>query len=439
MKKTCIIFIWGIFLSIITLYSCFAQTSDTALAKRFLELNNSGKYDSARAMFAPQIQPKLSSDMFQYAWKQFNKLYGKFNQVNSFNQAQKDTFEIVNAVCDFEKAEVTFTYTFTPSHYLDGFFRTGVKEKVSRASQSLSNAISIDTPVSVNGGKIYGTLLIPKDKKSYPIVLIIAGSGPTDRNGNSTLGESSNMYLMLADSLAEHGIASFRYDKRYIGQSADFLPSAIANISFDDYVSDAADILRFLKQDPHGTQIIIAGHSEGSLIGMIAAQTTSVDAYISLSGAGEDIGKILEWQLDKQAGINKDSLKYILDQIREGKIVEDIPASLQMYFVPYLQHYLYTEMKYDPANEIKRLHIPVLIVNGTTDLQVNVKQAELLHQAKPDAELAIIPGMNHVLKDAPENRMENLATYNEPGLPLNDTLVQKIVQFINSVPSHNHS
>lgn len=441
MKRRLIVFI-TVGLLIFTVSNSFSQTPDTVLVKRFLELNNTGKFEEARDMFAPSIRPQLGNDILKSAWEQFIKQFGRYRRIINMEVVRADTFRHVRTICDFEKADVTFSFTFsTSSHELYGFIIEGVNKKSENARKSapLADAHSIDTFVVVDGGKIYGTLLIPDKEKSYPVVLIIAGSGPTDRNGNSTLGERSNVYLMLADSLAEHGIASFRYDKRYLGESTDFLPSAISHISFDDYINDAEDIIRFLQKYPHCNKLIVAGHSEGSLIGMIAAQKTNPDAYISLSGMGENFGEILEWQLDQQPGINKDTVKYILDQISKGKIVENIPSPLQTLFLPYLQHYMFTEMKYDPAREIKKLHIPVLIVNGTTDLQITVKQAELLHQAKPDAALVIISGMNHILKDAPENRAENLATYNNPALPLNDTLVEKMVHFINSVPSHNRS
>ncbi|TAN15060.1 MAG: alpha/beta fold hydrolase [Chitinophagaceae bacterium] len=420
---------------------CHAQEPDTLLAEKFMDLNNTGRFSEAKEMFAASIRPQLPPDVLKKTWELLNKKYGKYRGIESMEVIRVDTFRHVRTICDFEKAEITFSFAFNPSHWLYGFVIVGVSEKDSKPAVSglLPHTISIDTSVRVNGGKIYGTLLAPKNKKTYPVVLIIAGSGPTDRNGNSTLGETSNMYLMLADSLAAHGIASFRYDKRYLGKSVDFLPSAIEHISFDDYVDDAADIVNFLKNDPAFSQVIIAGHSEGSLIGMIAAQKTKVNAYISLAGAGENFGKILEWQLDQQEGINKDTVKNILNTIREGKIATDIPSYLQMLFLPYLQHYMFTEMRYDPSEEIKKLSVPVLIVNGTTDIQVNMKQAELLHRAKPDAALSIIPGMNHILKDAPEERSENIATYNNPDLPLNGTLIKEIVQFINSIPSHSHS
>ncbi|MGH2645748.1 MAG: DUF3887 domain-containing protein, partial [Chitinophagaceae bacterium] len=220
-------------LLIFTLSSSFAQTPDTVQVKRFIELNNTGRFKEARSMFAPSIQPQLAGGILKNAWKEFNGQFGRYVRILNMEIIRADTFRHVRTVCDFENADVTFMFTFsTFSHELYGFIIAGVAKKGEKAAKpkSLSNTTSIDTSVLVSGGKIYGTLLIPDREKKYPLVLIIAGSGPTNRNGNSTLGEISNMYLMLADSLAVHGIASFRYDKRYIGESTDFKPSDIVNI-----------------------------------------------------------------------------------------------------------------------------------------------------------------------------------------------------------------
>lgn len=420
---------------------CMAQEPDTFLVKKFMDLNNSGRFMEAKEMFASSIRPELPPGILEKTWMFLTKKYGRYKGIDNMEVIRADTFRHVRTVCDFERADITFSLAFSLSHWLYGFVIVGITEKGQKTSfaDPVPHTVSVDTFVQVSGGKIYGTLLTPENGMRYPMVLIIAGSGPTDRNGNSTLGESSNMYLMLADSLAEHGIASFRYDKRYVGQSTDFEPSAVEHITFDDYVNDAVDMVHFLRADPQCNKIVIAGHSEGSLIGILAAVRTKVNAFVSLAGAGEDLGKILEWQLDRQPGINKDSIRAIMDTISRGKIVTSIPSSLRTLFLPYLQHYLFTEMKYDPAEEIRKLQIPVLIVNGTTDLQVNVRQAELLHLAKPDAVLAIITGMNHILKDAPEDRTQNLATYHEPDLPLSTTLIKDVVQFIGSVPSRSRS
>jgi len=414
-------------------FNSYSQSTDSTLARKFIALNETGSFQEARQMFSPDLQSQLSSGLLENAWKSLIQKYGKFNGVSAIRQMNQDTFHVILPVCDFEKAEITLTLAFNPAHLLYGYRVADVKEKKEKTHNIPPHVISKDITIAVNGGYIAGTLTRPEIKEPVPVALIIAGSGPTDLNGNSSLGEQSNAYLMLADSLAVHGIASLRYDKRGVGKSNDF-HQAESQLRFEDYVSDAVALIQYLKKEPGFSGIIVIGHSEGSLIGMLTAERTKPDAYISLAGAGEPIGSILQWQLSQNTQINQDKIKQIVDSLEAGHTVKEVPPSFLALFRPSVQPYLISWMKYDPAKEIRKLHIPVLLVNGTTDLQVAIKEAEMLHKAKPDAQLAIIPGMNHLLKNAPEDRDKNRATYQNPDLPLNNALIKKIVQFIRSVP-----
>ncbi len=110
----------------------------------------------------------------------------------------------------------------------------------------------------------------------------------------------------------------------------------------------------------------------------------------------------------------QDEFKTLLDSMKRGKTIDNIDP--RMYFLarPSIQRYLMSWFRYDPPRVLKTLKIPVLIIQGTTDLQVTVGDAEKLKKVKSDATVLIIPGMNHVLKDAPADRDQNLATYNKP-------------------------
>lgn len=416
-----------------------AQTTDSALAKKFISLNDSGKFTEAQSMFAASLQNQVSPEILQSSWQKIEEQYGQYQSITSIKELQQDSLHVIIVVSDFKKANISFALAFGPSHVMYGFRAINVKTK--NDSPPLANTISKDITIPVHGGSIAATLLVPDTTSPVPVTLIIAGSGPTDRDGNSGSFLQAGSYRMLADSLAVHGIASLRYDKRYVGQSMNFT-TPVDELRFNDYADDAVALINFLKTDKRFSKIIIIGHSEGSLLGMIAAEKIPVNAYISLAGMGEPMDKVIEWQIAQQPGVTpslEGNVKMILDSMREGKVVHEVPSDLKTLLSPAIQPYLISEMKYDPAKEMKKIKIPVLIVNGTTDLQVTVQQAKLLHQAKPDAQLAIIPGMNHVLKNAPEDRNENFATYSNPDLPLNALLVQKITEFIQSLPSHNHS
>lgn len=288
--------------------------------------------------------------------------------------------------------------------------------------------------LDADGCTIYGTLAVPQTTKKMPVVLIIAGSGPTDRNGNNPM-MTGNSYKMLSDSLNRHGIATLRYDKRLIAQSV--CQQTEEQLRFDDYVKDARGWIEYLANKDQFSEIIVVGHSEGSLIGLITCENnTKVSKFISLAGVGVSADAILKEQLTKQLVGQPDSLKNqifsYIDQLKEGKLLENVSPMLYSLFRPSVQPYMISWFKYNPQAEIATLKIPVMILQGDMDVQVSEKDAELLHQACPGSQKVIIKGMNHVLKNSQSTNMnEQLAgSYNNPNTPINGELVKKIVEFV---------
>lgn len=301
------------------------------------------------------------------------------------------------------------------------------------ALSSLLNAQSHEeiTLLKIPSGVLEGTLLLPDSlvyKNKLPLAFIIAGSGPTDRNGNNPMMENNSLKL-LAEGLANKGVASFRYDKRGIGEShIDSLNEK--DMRFSHFVSDAEAWLQALKMDKRFGAISIIGHSEGSLIGMIAAKKANISGFISIAGVGNKASQIIEEQLGAQPEFIQTLSEPILKQLQEGQLVEEVTPMLYALFRPSIQPYLISWFAIDPQEEIKKLNIPILILQGTTDIQVGIAEAELLSQANPRAKKVIIEGMNHILKPAALERAKNLATYQNPKLPIAPLLLQEIVTFI---------
>ncbi|OZU88916.1 alpha/beta hydrolase [Virgibacillus indicus] len=283
--------------------------------------------------------------------------------------------------------------------------------------------------VETKSGTLYGELKTPDSDGTFPIMIIIPGSGPTDRDGNSP-GVQNDSLKLLAEGLEEHGIASLRYDKRGAGrnQGAVILEE---EMDFDQFVDDAISWIQFLEKEKDYSTIGIIGHSQGSLVGMLAAQETNVEAFVSLAGAGSPIDEVLADQLSEQLSdeLLKES-EEILQQLKQGNTADNVSQELQSVFRPSVQPFLSSWMHYSPTEEIKKLEIPALIVNGKNDLQVPVSEAEKLHEAKGDSELVVIEKMNHVLKAAPEDRGGNLQTYGNPDLPLAKGLIKEITGFL---------
>lgn len=273
--------------------------------------------------------------------------------------------------------------------------------------------------------EVQGTLLSPKGENQPPLAILIAGSGPTDRDGNQALFKNNSLKY-LAEGLAQKGIATFRYDKRVIAQINKATVQE-EKMTFEDEVNDALLVVNHFKDKYK--KIILIGHSEGALIGLLVAQKVVVSKFVSISGAGNSSATLIEEQIGKNAPQLKEESQKIISQLRKGELVENISPYLAPVFRKSVQPYLISWFKYEPAKEIAKLQIPILIVQGTNDLQVEDKEAQLLKEAQPKAQLLLIEGMNHVLKKV-KTLEENQQSYLNPDLPISGELVEGIASFI---------
>ena len=285
--------------------------------------------------------------------------------------------------------------------------------------------------LKTNSGSLYGTLLMPNHiNGKIPVALIIAGSGPTDRDGNNAMMKNNSL-KMLAESLANNGIASLRYDKRGIGESKAALISEV-NLSFEDLIQDAQQWVRMLKENKKFSKIIIIGHSEGSLIGMNAAK--NANGFISLAGAGRSADLILKEQLGAQPKQVQDLCFPIIDSLTAGKLVDNVNPMLNSLFRSSVQPYMISWFKHNPQQDIKQLKFPCLIIQGDNDLQVSISDARLLADAKNNNQLVIIEKMNHIFKIIDSgDRSANVAAYSNPTMPISNEMTEKISHYIGSL------
>lgn len=274
---------------------------------------------------------------------------------------------------------------------------------------------------------VEGTLLIPDSSEATPLVIIIAGSGPTDRNGNQQMAKNNSLKF-LAEGLYKENVATFRYDKRIIKimKSGNIDET---KVKFDAFIEDAIEVLLHYKTDKRFSEIYLLGHSQGSLVGMIAAQK-GADGFISVAGAGQVIDDVIVAQLSKQAPALKDNARKAFDDLRVNGIATDFSMGLASIFRPSIQPFLLNWMLYDPTIELSKLDIPILIIQGDKDVQVQVSEAELLKQAAPNATYTLIPNMNHVLKEIKGDNLENQKSYNEYNRPVMPELVKSISAFV---------
>ena len=298
-------------------------------------------------------------------------------------------------------------------------------------AQDSAFASSTSIELKTSSGTIYGTLLVPTNiNTKIPVALIIAGSGPTDRDGNNPVMKNNSLKL-LAESLANRGIASIRYDKRGVGASKQAAKSE-SDLKFDDYIQDAVGWIDLIKQENLFSKIIVIGHSEGSLIGMNAAK--EANGFISLSGAGNSADFILKDQLSVQGKQIQDMCFPIIDSLKAGKLVSNINPILNSLFRESVQPYMISWFKHNPQADLAQLSYRCLIVQGNNDIQVSIKEAKLLAAVSDKHKLVIIEKMNHVLKtiDSSE-RSVNLAAYANQTMPISTALTEAIVSYMISV------
>jgi len=295
------------------------------------------------------------------------------------------------------------------------------------------NQASDETPINYKNlsGNIIGTLSMPKNVSGkVPVVLIVADSGPTDRNGNNEQsGLNSNMYKLLADGLAKNGIASVRFDKRMVGESK--TANKLEDLRFDDYVDDTVGLIGMLNDDQRFSKVIILGHGEGSLVAMLAARDQPAKAVISINATSEQGDKLMTQQFKSKPQYIQDEFKTLLDSMKKGKTFDNVDLAMYPLVTTAKQKYLLSYFRYPPLRVIKVMKVPVLIIQGTTDVQVSVADAEKLKKAKSDAVLITIKGMSHIMKEGPEDKDQNMITYSNPALPLKAELVPDLVDFIN--------
>jgi len=284
-------------------------------------------------------------------------------------------------------------------------------------------------------GVLRGTMLLPQGDTPPPVALLIAGSGPTDRDGNNPEGGQNAYLRKLAETLAENGIASVRYDKRGVARS---LAAAAREeeLSVEAYVSDVVAWSDKLAHDPRFGRQILIGHSEGALIASLAAPKTHAEALVSLAGSARPIGDVLREQL--QGRLPPPLLAQadqLIDGLQAGQLQPRVPEPLKVLFRPSVQPYLISLFRQDPAKAFAELKLPTQILQGTNDIQVGVEDAEALKRAKPDSDFHLISGMNHILRIVPTSGPQQLASYNNPNLPLARELVQRVTTFIQHAQS----
>ena len=290
-------------------------------------------------------------------------------------------------------------------------------------------------PIEAPGpeGALAGTFL--DAGKGAPVVLIVPGSGPTDRDGNSPMGVTAGYLRQLAEELATKGISSARVDKRgMFGSRAAVSDPNSATIA--GYAEDVVAWTRILKNRAGAKCIWVAGHSEGALVALAAGQRDAdLCGLILIAGPGRKLGTVMREQFRANPANAPflESLLGMIDALEAGRTVaaDALPPAIAPFFPQGVQTYLIDVLKQDPAALAAAYQGPMLIVQGGRDIQVAQADADALRAAAPKAVYVQLPRMNHVLKEVESDaRAANLATYADASRPLAPGRVDAVAGFM---------
>ncbi|NKC51751.1 alpha/beta hydrolase [Ochrobactrum cytisi] len=285
-------------------------------------------------------------------------------------------------------------------------------------------------------GELRGTWTKASDAAA-PVVLIIPGSGPTDRDGNSPLGISAGLYRLLAEGLGAAGVATVRIDKRGMFGSAGAVPDANA-VTINDYVSDTRARLKAIRSSTGSDCVWLLGHSEGGPVALATAQVERhICGLILIATPGRPLGDVLKEQLRSNPANASilSSANTAINTLAVGKHVDpsELPTSLAPLFAPAIQDFLISAFTLDPAELAGHVAKPILILQGERDLQIGIPDAMVIKAAAPSAKLTRLPNTNHVLKTVvSDDPAANIATYSNPDLPSRLGIIEVITDFLRS-------
>ncbi|WP_158563348.1 alpha/beta fold hydrolase [Chitinophaga silvatica] len=368
-----------------------AQQKDQ-VANQFFTFLSEGKWEDAYTILSPKSQTKISVKALEQLWNNIGKQYGPWKSYSS------DKVENVMGKSRLLISTNTFEY-----YYVDFKVSVNSEEKIERFSLHAVNSIPLNgdvlDSVTIAGGKLYGSLSLPTGIKKCPVVLILPGSGPTDKDGDSKLllPEYNHAYQFLAKALAEKGIASLRFDKRGIGANKSFTDPAQSTL--DNYDKDAITWLKYLKQNSRFSDVYIMGHSEGGVIAIDAALAEPVKKVVLLSTPAESLENLLVKQFKPY--VHDSVVKTIPVIFRQLSNNEQptVPNTLNSVFNKGSFDWLKSHNGVVPADRLAELrNTQVIIINGTIDTNVPPAQAEMLHKSLPSSKLLLIPGMSHLLR-----------------------------------------
>jgi uncharacterized protein len=316
----------------------------------------------------------------------------------------------------------------------EGPFTLALESGSSRALE-----YGLDYSIDTGRGLLPGSLLVPDSAERPPVVLLLSGA-QADRDGNNyAVPGKSDSLLRLALSLRGRGVSTLRFDKRGTGESYALVADESALV-FDDHVEDARAALRALAADGRFSSVTVVGFAEGALVGACALDDSPKDARVSgivaLCASGRTEVELVEEVLSGAPPELKAEADSIMSALKSGGRWPDPSPYFADYFRPGAQPYLASLFARDIRSAFAAAATgrAALVAAGGADLQVTLRETELLADAAPGSVYRVVPGMSHALKGVGEDEEANYASFTDPSLPLAEGLVDIIAAFAKGAP-----
>jgi hypothetical protein len=275
-------------------------------------------------------------------------------------------------------------------------------------------------------GAIDAVLTTPPDVDKPPVALLIAGSGTTDHDGNGPQVKPATL-KKLSEQLVARKIATLRYDKRgaggwkpEFGRPEDF--------RFVNFVDDAAALVNYLRASGKFSKVVVIGHSEGGLVGILTTRRVPVDRLVLLVTAARRQGDLVKAQLEKTVPPDVfEPIAKAIDAVMAGQIVDPPPPGFSV--APSMQPGIASAFTEDPIDPLKKVTEPTLIIGGGRDRQVARVDFAALSAASPVAKTLWLPDMNHVLVDVTDEA-DDIKAYRDAERPLDPAMIDAVAAFV---------
>ena len=414
-KPFTIICIAAMFLMAFGLCSCGNNSDDVSKEASAQQINYTertfiiidklvnNKIEDFYSYFDENMKKQVSLADLQQVWAKHLGTYGAFDYYKTdITLTAKDGYQIADVPCIFKNGSATLRLTLNTKGEISGFFITD--------NMAASNSMQLENDIEVTFGSeeypISGSLTLPDGDGPFPAVILVHGSGPSDRN--EQIGPNLP-FMDLAEQLSAQGIAVLRYDKRtylYANQLAQQTDVTVQDETIDDVVY-ALEYLKTVKS-VNAEQIYIAGHSLGGyLMPRIAAQTPDAAGYIMLAAAARPLEDLIleqtEYILSLEKGLDDASKEKLLKQTQDmvtaikALTPDDSYAAEQLGGTP--ASYWLDLQNYDPIAEVQNSNKPFLVLQGGRDYQVTKTDYDLWQSAfdqYSDVHFRFYDNLNHL-------------------------------------------